>query len=133
MMRSVRALGLSLCGALLCVATAHAQVTVERHSHENPMVEIYRSTAYGALAGAVVGGAIALSTDDSADDWNAVRWGTVAGTFVGLATGFYFAASRPQPHALLDLSGGDFTVHALPTVDAGLGGSVRVHLLGVGF
>ena len=54
-----RPISLLLCAALMAgvlPARACAGVNVERKSAENPMVEIFRSTIYGALTGVVVGG-----------------------------------------------------------------------------
>lgn len=117
-------------------ATAHAQVRVERHGAENPMVEVFKSTIYGGLAGLLVGGAIEWASEDSNGD--AVKWGFITGTFVGLGFGLYWVSTRPQPKAALEWEGGELHLNAGPTVDAVLGPSgqaqgARVHLLAMRF
>jgi hypothetical protein len=111
-------------------ATARAEVNVERVGSENAMVEIFRSTIYGALAGLVVGGAIELAASD--DSGEPLRWGIVIGTFTGLGYGFYQVATRPKPTALLEIENGELKAHALPTIEAQPGGA-RVHLLSTSF
>jgi hypothetical protein len=115
-------------------APAHAQVRVERHGTENPMIEVFKSTIYGALAGLVVGGAIEWASEDS--DGDAVKWGFITGTFVGLGFGLYWVNTRPQPRALFELEQGELRVNSAPTVEAVLGSSgtpdgARVHLVAV--
>jgi hypothetical protein len=112
-------------------APAAAAVDVERHGAENPMVEIFRSTIYGALAGVVVGGAIALATDGSDGDEDVMRWSIVTGTAVGLAYGIYWVNRRPQPSAMLELEGGDLHVRPLPGVS--LAGGPKLHVVAVRF
>jgi len=94
-----------------------AQVYEERRSESNPMVEIFKSTIYGALAGLVVGGAIELIQDDG--DGEAVRWGMVSGTFLGLGVGIYYVVSRPKVRgALLEGDMGGFAFRApVPTIE----------------
>src|SRR5262245_1696540 len=64
------------------LAKSSGSVEITRGGAENPMVEIARSVMWGAVAGVVVGGAIALAAKD--DSGEALRWGIVAGTGVGL-------------------------------------------------
>ena len=71
-----------------------AQVEERRHSSANPVVEIFKSTVYGAGAGLVVGLAIELIEDQ---DGEAIRWGFVGGTFLGMGYGIYHVATRPGP------------------------------------
>jgi MFS family permease len=111
-------------------STARAEVNVERRGSENGMVEIARSTMYGALAGFIVGGAIALAAKD--DSGEPLRWGIVVGTFAGLGYGVYQVATRPAPTALIELKDGELRAHALPTVQAQPGGA-RVYLLSKSF
>jgi len=109
---------------------ARAEVNVERHGSENGMVEIAKSTIYGALAGFVVGGAIELAAKD--DSGEPLRWGIVIGTFAGLAYGVYDVATRPSPTGILELKDGELRAHAFPTVGAVPGGA-RVYLLSTKF
>ena len=111
------------------VHSASAAVDVERHGTENPVIEIAKSTTYGALAGMTVGLAIELAQDDS--DSDAIRWGTVIGTFAGLAGGIYFVATRPSGGALLEIENGKLGIHPLAAVDFAPSGGVKVRLAGV--
>jgi hypothetical protein len=122
--------------ALLLVAmagwgarSARAAVNIERQGSENPMIEVFKSTIYGGLAGLVVGSAIALAAENGAEP---VRWGFVAGTFVGLGAGIIHVSSRPQPTALLELGGGRATSGGFAAIEAAPG-SVRVHAIAVRF
>jgi hypothetical protein len=118
-------------GLLLCAcAPAFAAVNVNRHGDENPMVEIARSTMYGALAGTLVGGALALASD--AHDGSAVKWGFVVGTFVGAGYGFYSVSTRPQPSALLEWRGGRLASGGFAAIEAEPG-TARVRLAAVRF
>lgn len=123
----VTALALALAAG---AAPARAVIVVERTSDENPVVEISRATAAGALTGLLVGYSISLVDDGNNDD-DLIQWGTFLGTMTGLAWGIHNAVSRPQPTALLQLEGGELRTHVLPTIEAG--GGVRAHLVGVRF
>ena len=92
---------------------ALAEVNVERHSSENPMVEVARSTMYGALAGLIVGGAIELAAKD--DSGEPLRWGIVGGTMVGLGYGLWWTSHRPSG-AMLEYEDGTLRAHAMPTI-----------------
>ncbi len=117
---------LGVCLALgVWVWPCPAQTRVERQSSENPMVEVFRSTIYGGLAGLVVGSAIALV--DESHSGNAVKWGFVGGTFLGLGYGLYYVSTRPQPRAMLEVGPGGLRVNAAPTVEWQDG--ARVYLL----
>jgi hypothetical protein len=109
-------------------APASAAINVERHGTENPMVEIFKSTVYGALAGLVVGGAIALAAQGDEDTTgNIFRWSIVGGTAVGLGAGIYFVSKRPQPSALLELNDGGLSLHpTAPQLEPGGGMSMRL-------
>ena len=101
---------------------AGAQVTETRESSANPMVEVFKSTAYGGLAGLLLGTAIVLAVDDE-DGGEVVRWGFVGGTFFGFGYGVYHVSTRPQPQgALLDRRRGEWAL-AMPalSVDRGTG------------
>lgn len=108
---------------------ANAAVNVERQGTENPVIEIAKSTAYGALAGMLIGAAIDLAGDG--DESEAIRWGTVIGTFAGLGGGIYFVATRPSPDALLQIDEGQLQLHA--SVVEFTGDGARVRLAGVRF
>ena len=118
-----RPISLMLCVALVAAlpAGASAGVNVERQSAENPMVEVFRSTIYGALTGAVVGGVIVLAAKSDADtNGDIMRWSIVGGTLLGLGAGIYFTAKRPQPTGLLEFDDGGVSLHAaLPQVEPG--------------
>jgi hypothetical protein len=91
-------------------APSRAQVYEERHGEANPLVEIFKSTIYGALAGLVVGGAIELAAEGDTEG-EALRWGIVGGTFLGLGYGIYHVASRPNPiGAMLEGGGGELAL-----------------------
>ena len=126
-----RPISLLLCAALvtgLLPGRASAGVNIERQSAENPMVEIFKSTIYGALTGAVVGGVIVLAANESSDtNGDIMRWSIVAGTVLGLGAGIYFTAKRPQPSALLELKDGGLSLHpAALQLQPGGGMSMRV-------
>lgn len=108
-------------------APASAAVNVERHGAENPVVEVFKSTVYGALAGVVVGGAIALAAGDSEAAGEIMRWSIVGGTVVGLGAGIYFVSKRPQPSALLELKDGGLSLQPTPPqIEPGGGMSMRL-------
>jgi|SRR6185436_16888495 len=108
---------------------ASAAVNVERHGTENPVIEIAKSTSYGALGGLIVGLAIDLARDDGEGD--GARWGTVIGTFAGLAGGIYFVTTRPAPDAMLQIQDGKLELHPLAAIEASPGEGMRVRLAGV--
>ena len=105
-----------------------ADVNVERGGVENPVVEVFRSTVYGALAGVAVGGAIALAVGSDAGE--IMRWSIVGGTAIGLGTGIYFVSRRPQPAAMLELKDGGLSFHP-PTPQLEPGGGVSLQLVTV--
>ena len=119
-----------LCAALtLCAlpAPASAAVNVERKGAENPVAEVFKSTVYGALAGLVVGGAIALAVNDENSSGDIMRWSFVGGTMIGLGAGIYFVSKRPQPTALLELKNGSLGLQpAPPALEPGGGMAWRV-------
>lgn len=108
--------------------TALAGVNIERQSAENPMVEIFRSTLYGALTGAVVGGVIVLAAQsDSETNGDIMRWSIVGGTVLGLGAGIYFTAKRPQPSGMLEFEDGALAIHPpAPQLEPGGGWSMRL-------
>ena len=58
---------------------------------ENPVVEVARSTMWGAIGGTILGLAAALVVEDGGE---AVKWGFVAGTFGGFIWGVVYATGR---------------------------------------
>jgi hypothetical protein len=126
MSRRIAAAALVACVLVQTIApAAEAGVNVERTGDENPMKEVAKSVFWGALAGTVLGSAIALATNGSEGDEDAVRWGFAAGAFVGLGMGLWWVNQRPEPTAMLDVRDGALTAHvALP--EPGPGGSLRL-------
>ena len=82
------------------LSSTSGNVSVTRWGDENPVKEIAKSVVWGAVAGAVLGGAVMLA--DSDPSLEPVRWGVVIGAFGGLGAGVYFVALRPQPTSLLE-------------------------------
>jgi len=111
-------------------ASSSAEVTIERRGVENPVVEVFKSTVYGALAGVAVGGAIALAAGSDAEE--ILRWSIVGGTAIGLTAGIYFVSRRPQPVALLELKSGELSLHP-PTPQLEPGGGVSMQLFAAQF
>ena len=93
---------------------AHAAVNINRESDENPMREVAKSIMWGAIGGFMVGGAIALATDDTSKDDDYIRYGVVGGTFVGLGMGLWFVSRRPSGAALIEVRGGELRAHLVP-------------------
>ena len=114
------------------LAKTSGSVEITRGGAENPMVEIARSVMWGAVAGFVVGGAVALATKDGSGE--SLRWGIVGGTAVGLGAGVYFVSHRPQPATLLELHDGHLSTGptALGAIEPVQGGA-RARLIGVRF
>lgn len=114
------------------MARASGGVTIHRESNENPVMEVAKSVCWGALAGLVVGSAIALAAEDSSGE--PIRWGIVVGTFAGLGAGIYFVSHRPQPAGLLELKDGRLvpSAAALTALEPVPGGA-RVHAVAVRF
>jgi hypothetical protein len=111
---------------------ASGSVEISRNGAENPMVEVARSVMWGAVAGLIVGGAIALAAKD--DSGESIRWGIVGGTIAGLGAGVYFVSHRPQPGAMLELHDGKLSPDpaALGAIEPVQGGA-RARLIGVRF
>ncbi len=142
MFRRITAAALALCFAfhataafaldaptLLARTSDHVQIN--REGAENPVMEIARSTFWGATAGTLIG--LAITVADKGDSGEPVRWGFVLGTFGGLAAGIYFVAQRPQPSSLLELKRDGFAPGDPATaIEAGPDG-VRVRAIGVRF
>ena len=134
-----------LAGCLFSIATAafaadsptllsstSGNVSVSRYGDENPVKEIAKSVYWGAVAGAVLGGAVMLA--DSDPSLEPLRWGVVIGAFGGLGAGVYFVARRPQPASLLELRNGQI-VASPPAVAAMecVPGGARVYAIAVRF
>ena len=114
------------------LARASGSVTIHREGDENPVKEIAKSVYWGAVAGAVLGGAIMLA--DSGPSAEPLRWGIVIGAFAGLGAGIYFVASRPVPSSMLELRDGRLVANAavLAAIEPVAGGAC-VRVLGVRF
>ena len=114
------------------LARESGNVTVERHGVENPAMEVARSTFWGAVAGTVLGLAVAAVQDQN--DSAAIRWGFALGTFAGFGAGVYFVAQRAQPASLLELRDGHLapSAAALEAVQVAPDG-FRVRAVGVSF
>ncbi len=118
--------------AQLAAPAAHAAINVTRGGDENPMREVARSVVWGGLAGLTVGAAIAVATDGSDGDGDAVRWGFAGGTFVGLGYGLWWVSRRPQPSAMFEVKDGRLVAHAvLPEPD--MNGTLKLRLARVTF
>ena len=124
-----------VCASLLiqiAAPAAYASINVNRTGDENPMKEVAKSVIYGGLAGLVLGGAIAVATDNNSNDGDIVRWGFAGGTFLGLGMGLWWVTRRPQPTAALELKDGALRA-AIPTPDFGPDGRPRLLLARVRF
>jgi hypothetical protein len=108
----------AILAAFLLAGNAGAQVVETRQGDANPMVSVFKSTIYGGLAGLIVGLAIEVAEDD--DDSDAIRWGFVGGTFVGLGYGIYHVSSRPEPGRALLERGDDGWEWGLPEPELAL-------------
>lgn len=101
---------------LAAPARAPAAVNVNRSGSENPMQEIAKSTIYGAAAGLILGGAVALVDDGS--DAGKLKWGFAGGTFFGFGFGIYHVLSRPSAAAMIEIQDGRTRLAlATPTMD----------------
>ena len=118
--------------APVLLARSSGSVTIHREGDENPVKEIAKSVYWGAVAGAVLGGAIMLA--DSGPSAEPLRWGIVIGAFAGLGAGIYFVASRPVPSSMLELQDGRLVpdATALSAIEPVSGGA-RVRMVGVRF
>ena len=96
----------------LAPTPASGQVVVTRGGDENPAMTITKSIFWGALGGLILGGAVALVIDDNQED--ALKWGFVGGTGLGLAAGIWHVANRPQPRSALLRIDSDGASVALP-------------------
>lgn len=131
-MKSFLAL-LLVCSVLIsAVAPAAAAVNIQRTGSENPVMEVAKSTLWGALGGLVIGGAIALATSGDSNDGEVIRWSIVAGTAIGLGYGIYQVRTRPAARALLEIGEGKPSL-AVPTLAVEPAGGARVTLVGARF
>ncbi len=113
-------------------AETSGSVTIQRGSHENPVMEIAKSVYWGAAAGSVLGLAIMLA--DKNDSGEPLRWGFVIGAFGGLAAGIYFVSRRPQPAGLLELEDGRLVpAHAPLAAIEPVPGGARLRAVAVRF
>ena len=102
---------------LLCavmVVTTNAQVSVVREGEENPVITVAKSTAWGALAGLVLGGAVALVADENQE--NITKWFFVGGVFGGFGYGIYHVATREHTTTALLRIDGDGVDWSVPSV-----------------
>ncbi len=106
---------------------APAAVNIERQGAENPVIELANSMKYGALGGLLLGSAIALTTEDTANDGDIIRWSFVGGVFLGLGCGIHHIATRPKATSLLEFQKGAPSLHAaLPVLEPGRGMTMRL-------
>ena len=122
-----------LCACLLfhvLAPAALAAVNVNRGGDENPMKEVAKSVIYGGMAGLVIGGAISWASESGNGD--AVRWGFVTGTFVGLGMGIWWVTKRPPASAAIEWKSGELRAQ-LPTPGAGGEGQAQLTLARVRF
>jgi len=119
-------------GAPELMSSTSGNVSVTRWGDENPVKEIAKSVCWGAVAGAVLGGAVMLAESDHSLE--PVRWGTVIGAFGGLGAGVYFVALRPQPTSLLELRDGGLAPGTAPLAAIEpVSDGVRVHAVALHF
>jgi len=110
-MRILRILPLLILLSLLIPPRTDAQVVVSRQGDENPAISVTKSIFWGGLGGLLLGGAVALATDE--DDGEILKWSFVGGTFAGLALGLWHVTHRPEPRgALLRIEPGGALVSA---------------------
>ena len=109
-----------------------ATIQVQRRGDENPFIEVMNTTKWGALGGLLVGGAISLAAKGN-DNGEGLRWGIVAGTFVGLGCGIWHVSSRAQPRAMLELNGGRARLDPMPLAAVEVGTGVRVRAFAMSF
>ena len=130
-MKRVTAAILCICLLLHVLAPAAlAGVNVNRGADENPMKEVAKSVIYGGMAGLVIGGAISWASESGNGD--AVRWGFVTGTFVGLGMGIWWVTKRPPASAAIEWKSGELRAQ-LPTPGAGGEGQAQLTLARVRF
>lgn len=85
---------------LVCMiqSSAQGQVIEERKGEANPGPVIFRSTAYGAATGLVLGGAYALVEDDEdLETGEILKWGVASGAAAGALIGLIYVIARPEP------------------------------------
>jgi hypothetical protein len=92
-----------------------ADVDVLRLGEENPVLTIAKATFWGGVAGALVGGALALIADDN--HWDYIKWGIAGGVLGGCAFGVYHVMTRPSAKSSLLETDGDGLALNLPTLE----------------
>ena len=109
-----------------------ATMEVQRRGEENPFIEVMNTTKWGALGGLLVGSAISLAANGK-DDGEGIRWGVVAGTFVGLGYGIWHVSSRAQPRAMLEFDDGRARLNPMPFAAVEAGDGLHLRALAVRF
>lgn len=109
---AARAVGGALVLSILLAGAPGLPVRTASAGGDEGMLSIGKNAVYGALTGLLLGGVVALVSDeDSRGD--AIRWGVVIGTFGGVAYGIYelstgddqaFAAPDPQDAIALEMT-----------------------------
>lgn len=85
---AARVLGGALVLSILLAGAPGLPVRAAFAGSDEGMLSIGKNAVYGALTGLLLGGVVALVSDeDSRGD--AIRWGVVIGTFGGVAYGIY--------------------------------------------
>ena len=114
-MRTHKPIPVLLILSLLLPHVAGAQVVVTRQGDENPAVSVTKSIFWGGLGGLLLGGAVALATED--DDGEILKWSFVGGTFAGLALGLWHVTHRPEPRGAFLQIGPEGALVSLPRPD----------------
>ena len=113
------------------LSRASGSVSISRTGAENPVLEVAKSTYWGAVAGLVLGGAVSLAKEKHT--LAPLRWGIAIGAFGGFGAGVYFVANRPVPSAMFEFRDGAMApVAALAALEPVPGG-VCVRAVGVRF
>ncbi|MEQ1832809.1 MAG: hypothetical protein ABL977_07115 [Candidatus Eisenbacteria bacterium] len=117
--------------APVLLARSSGSISITRTGAENPVLEVAKSTYWGAVAGLVLGGAVSLARDKHTLE--PIRWGIAMGAFGGFGAGVYFVANRPVPTGFLELRDGRVLPGAALAALEPVPGGVLVHAVGVRF
>lgn len=110
---------------------ASGSVSISRTGAENPVLEVAKSTYWGAVAGLVLGGAVSLAKEKHT--LAPLRWGIAMGAFGGFGAGVYFVANRPVPSAMFELRDGALIPAAGLAALEPVPGGARLYAVGVKF